>query len=211
MEPHQHRFCCFFSVDFSLWFLLTLPYWWDFFETVSLEYIPSHFALQACSRKLFFHHFLLVEGSQLFYIVSFIIWLVLLGVECSGLQELFEGWDCLYLHKIKHLFPVFLEPQICIFPPHKKSYSVGSCYTPLSCFLSQPMLPHFSLIRFFVCQTYAVIILKLHLFETAKYYFPGDCTDGCRFFCSSICRLCRCMYFLVKLTCRLYWVHVVLV
>ena len=48
--------------------------------------------------NLLFHHCLLVEGSQLLYIVSLIIQLFLLGVECFGLQELFEGLGCLYLN-----------------------------------------------------------------------------------------------------------------
>ena len=47
MEPHWHHFCCFLSVDCSWWVLLPLPCWWLLFQTVSQDYSPSHFALQA--------------------------------------------------------------------------------------------------------------------------------------------------------------------
>ena len=58
-----------------------------------------------------FRHCLLMEGSQLLYIVLLIARLVLLSVECFGLQELFEGLGCLYLHQIEHFSPVCLEPK----------------------------------------------------------------------------------------------------
>ena len=61
--------------------------------------------------NLLFRHCLLVEGSQFIYIVSLIILLVLLGVQCFSLQEMFEGLGCLYLNQIEHLFPVFIEPK----------------------------------------------------------------------------------------------------
>ena len=49
--------------------------------------------------NVLFDHCLLVEGSQSLYIVSLIVLFVLLGIDYFGLQELFEGWCCLYLHK----------------------------------------------------------------------------------------------------------------
>ena len=58
-----------------------------------------------------FEHCLLVKVSQLLDIVSLIVWLVLLGVECFCLQEMFEGWRCLYLHKSEHSFPICLESE----------------------------------------------------------------------------------------------------
>ena len=51
MEPHRHHFCWFFPDDCSRWVLLSLPCLWLLFETISLDYSPSHFSLQACSRR----------------------------------------------------------------------------------------------------------------------------------------------------------------
>ena len=52
---------------------------------------------------------------------------------------------------------------------------------------------------FFLCQTYAVILLKLGPFETGKYSFSGYCTADCRFFCSGISRLFHCLSFLLMM------------
>ena len=52
-----------------------------------------------------------MEGSQLIYIASLIVWLALLRVKCFGLKDLFEGLGCFYLHQIEQLFPVCLEPK----------------------------------------------------------------------------------------------------
>ena len=51
---------------------------------------------------------------------------------------------------------------------------------------------------FFVCQTYAVTLLEIRLFETEKI-FSRDYTIDCRFVCSVIRRLCRCMSFLLMM------------
>ena len=59
------------------------------------------------------------------------------------------------------------------------------------------MLSHYSLISFGLCQTYAVIILELHLFEIGKVSFSGYCTAGSCFVCIGIHCLCRCMYLLL--------------
>ena len=45
-------------------------------------------------------------------------------------------------------------------------------------FLAQCMLSHLSLIPFFVCQTYAVILFKICLSETAKYSFQDTVQLG---------------------------------
>ena len=59
------------------------------------------------------------------------------------------------------------------------------------------MLPHSSLIIFFVCQKYALTLLELCLFETGKESSWGNCTADCRFVFSGIHRLCRlCLSFL---------------
>ena len=50
---------------------------------------------------------------------------------------------------------------------------------------------------FFLCQTYALTLLKLCLFETGKESFSGDCIVDCRFVCNIIHRLCSCMSFLI--------------
>ena len=61
--------------------------------------------------------------------------------------------------------------QRWIFPQHTRYYCLGSCYAPSSYFLTQRMLSHCSLVHFFVCQTYTVIILEPRLFETEKESF----------------------------------------
>ena len=52
-----------------------------------------------------------MEGSQSLDIESLIVRLALLAVECLCLQELFKGLGCLYLHQVKHLFPICLESE----------------------------------------------------------------------------------------------------
>ena len=61
--------------------------------------------------------------------------------------------------------------QRWIFPPHKRSYCVGLLYAPSSFFWCNicNFIVHWFV--FFMCQTYAVIILELFLFETGKDYF----------------------------------------
>ena len=46
-----------------------------------------------------------------------------------------------------------------------------------------------------MCQTYAVTVLELRLFEMGKEHFWGDCTAGCHFICSRIHPLCCCVSF----------------
>ena len=52
-----------------------------------------------------------MEGSHSLDIVPLIVWLVILGVECFCLQELFEGLRCLYIHQSEHSFPIFIESE----------------------------------------------------------------------------------------------------
>ena len=79
--------------------------------------------------------------------------------------------------------------QIWIFPPHKESYCLDSLYAPTSCFLAQRMRLIFSVIRLFLCQTNAVIILEPRLFETGKESSWGDFIADCRLVYSRIRRL----------------------
>ena len=66
------------------------------------------------------------------------------------------------------------------------------------------MLLHCSLIRFFVCQTYIVILSELCLFETERIVFLGGCTDGCYLLCNIINCTCHCIPFLLLVL--LYWI-----
>ena len=50
--------------------------------------------------------------------------------------------------------------QIWIFPPHKRSYCLGSCYAPSSCFWCN-ICYHIVHWFVFLCQTYAEIFYKL--------------------------------------------------
>ena len=52
-----------------------------------------------------------MEGSRSFNVVSLIVWLDFLGIECFGLQELFEGCCCFDLHQIEYSRPVFIESK----------------------------------------------------------------------------------------------------
>ena len=112
MEPHRHRFCCFLFclITRGEWFFLYLVYE-NYLKLYPWNIVHPNSPCKPVLVNLLFSHCLIVEGSQLFYIVSLIVWLVLLDVECFGLQELFEGWGCVYLHKIEHFFPVCLEPN----------------------------------------------------------------------------------------------------
>ena len=61
--------------------------------------------------------------------------------------------------------------QRWVFLPHKRSYCLGSWYALSYWFLVQLMLSRCSLVCILGCQKYAVILLKLRLFEMRKYYF----------------------------------------
>ena len=53
---------------------------------------------------------MLVEGSHYIYIVSLIL-LFFPSVDYFGLQELFEGWAHIEIHKIENCMPAFIEPE----------------------------------------------------------------------------------------------------
>ena len=155
-------------VDFSWWVLLPLPYLWDLFETVSLEYIPSHFSLQACYRNFFVLSFPACGRLSVF------LHCIIDSMNCFSRSWVF--WIAINVWRLGLFwYPSNLTlvssmswTQIWILPPHNIYYFLGSWYTPSSCFLAQHMLSLCSLIRFSVCQKYALIILKLRLFETGK-------------------------------------------
>ena len=158
---------CTASVDCLLWVLLPLPCWRDLFKTLCLDYSTSHFALQS-------------------YCCIFVVWSL---PDCGRLsvawRRIFDSMTYFYwrwvflLARTVQTLALFVSPsnrtlvssmswtQRWISPPHKRSYCLGSCCAPSSCFMAQRMLSHCSLI-FFVCQTYAVTLLELFLFETGK-------------------------------------------
>ena len=69
------------------------------------------------------------------------------------------------------LFASISWTRIWRFPPRTRSYYLGSCYVPSSCFLAQHMRLNFTLICFCVCQAYAVTLLELRLFKWGKSLF----------------------------------------
>ena len=73
MEPHRHRFFCFFSVDFSLWVIVPLPCWWYLFKTLSLTIFHPTSTCNHVIVYLLFDHCLLVEGSQSLDVISLIV------------------------------------------------------------------------------------------------------------------------------------------
>ena len=75
-----------------------------------------------------------------------------------------------------------------IFPQRTRSYSLGSCYAPSSCFWEQHTQLYCSFILF-LCQTYVVILSKLFLFETENF-FLWSCIAYFRFLCNMIILLC---------------------
>ena len=52
-----------------------------------------------------------MEGSRSFCIVLLILLFVFLGVDCFGLQELFEGWEYIEIHQIKNSLSVYPESE----------------------------------------------------------------------------------------------------
>ena len=61
--------------------------------------------------------------------------------------------------------------QRCIFPPHKRSYCLGSWYARFSCFWCNVCYHIVRWFVFFVCQTYAVIHLNFVLLKREKSLF----------------------------------------
>ena len=94
-------------------------------------------------------HCLLVEGSQSREIVSLIVWLVLLCVECFFLQEMFEGWSCLYLHQFVHLFPLCLESKDG--DPHNVICPIIKAHTMLYCLVFWRNVCYHIVHWFFLC------------------------------------------------------------
>ena len=122
MEPHWHRFCCFFLVDCVLWVIVPLPCWWYLFETVSLDYSPSHFSLKECYRIFVFWS--LPACGRLS-----VAWHCILdSTTCS-----YWRWVFLLARTVQTLM-LFISPskltlvsnmswiQRWISPPHKRSY-----------------------------------------------------------------------------------------
>ena len=144
---------------------LSLPYWWYLSQNVSLDYSPSHFALQACFRNFFLIISCLWKALSRFKLYCWYYDLFFSALSVLDCRKCFKvGVVCISIR----LNTYMSWTQTWILPAHKSYYCLGSYYAPLSCFLAQRMLSHCSLIRFCVCQKNAVIILKLCLFETGK-------------------------------------------
>ena len=149
MEPHRHRFCCFFSFDCSLWVILPLTCWWYLFGTVFLHYSPSHFTLQEC------YHIFAVWSLPACGRLSVAWCHIVNSMTCSSWRWVF------LLARTFQMLTLFVSPsngtlvssmywtQRWILPPHNRSYCLGSCCAPSSCFLAKRMLSHCSLI--FLC------------------------------------------------------------
>ena len=99
---------------------------------------------------LLFCRYLLVESSQPFYILLFIVWLVFNRRWVFRLVGTVWRLVLFWSPSNWKLFASISWTKIYILPPHKRSYCLGSWYEPSSCFLAQRMISHFSFI-FFVC------------------------------------------------------------
>ena len=152
------------------------------FQTVSLDYSSSHFALQLCCR--IFVVWSLPPCGRLSVAWHRIVDIMTCYSRCWVFRIARTVWRFGLLVSSSNwtLVSSIYWAQIWIFPSHNRSYCLGSWFAPSSSILAQHMIWHFSLIRFFVCQTYAVTLLELCMFETGKESSWGDCTAGCRFF-----------------------------
>ena len=126
VEPHRNFLPCFCLV-FPIWFFLVINFAFSmlkrlFLKDYSCTVIHPNFPCKYVFIYLMIHHFLLVEFSHSFYIVSLIVWLFFLRVVCFRLQEIFEGWYHIEIHQIENCLPLFLESEDV--DPHNKQYPI---------------------------------------------------------------------------------------
>ena len=136
-----------------------------------------------------FCHCLIVEGSRYFYIVLLIeyFFLMLYVLACKNCLKV---GIILSFVKLKTLCRNFLKLKMEISTSREiLLFRLVICAIVL--FLEQHKKLHCSTI-IFLCLIYVVVISKLCLFETEKY-FLGYFIAGCHFICNVICRLCSCI------------------
>ena len=166
------------------------------FETVSPENSPSHFALQVCYRNFVIISLHTCE-NLLVFLFCIVYGMIFLLSEVSGpdYNNSLKVGVLLISIKLDTHFQYVLNPNMDIHNTQNiLLFRLMICATVF--FWTHFMLSHFSIIRFLVCQIYAVIILELSLFETEKQ-FPGNFTAKCSFVCSRIHPICHCMYYLL--------------
>ena len=114
---------------------------------------------------LLFHHCLLKEGSHYFDIVLLILWFIFLSVDFFGLQELFEGWAHIEIHKNKNFFHYLFFPKMDI-PTTQEILLFRIMLCTIVLFFGATYEITLLIDSFFVCRTCAVIFSELCLFET---------------------------------------------
>ena len=149
--------------------------------TSPCKYVILHFL---------FYHCLLVKVSQSFYIISLILWLVFFVLIISACKNCLKFGFFFISIKLNTRFQNLLNPNMDI-PTTQKILLLRLVVYAIVLYVVALFIH-----LFFLCQTCAVILLLLRMFETVKEYFSGDCTSGCRFVFSRIHRLCHCIYFL---------------
>ena len=124
------------------------PCWWYLFQTVSLDYSKYHFALQAC------YHIFVVWSLPACGRLSVAWHHIVDSITCSS-----RRWVFLLARTVWRL-ELFISPSKWILVSNMswirrwrsrqrmRSYCLGSCCAPSSCFLAQRMLSHCSLICF---------------------------------------------------------------
>ena len=123
-----------FPVHWSWWVILLLPCWQDFFQIVLLDCNPSHFASQvcfcifavsslpACGRiSLFLHR--IVDNINCF-----------ISVGCLCFARTVWRLGSYWAPSNWKMYASISWTQRWIFPPHKRSYYLVSCYASSSCF-----------------------------------------------------------------------------
>ena len=123
-----------FLVDCSRWLLLLRPCWKDLFQSVFLDYNPSHFASQVCSR--IFGVSSLPDCGRLSFFLNRTVDIMICFSQhwlfwiARTVWRLGSYWDPSYLK----LFAIISWTRRWRLPPHTRPYFLGSCYVPSSCF-----------------------------------------------------------------------------
>ena len=204
-DPHRNRL--FLSNDFPGWLFMVSAFssfmLMRIFETLSLEYSTYPFALQVCFYKIVVLS--LPDCGRLSVFLHCIVNIMnyfLLALSILACKKCLK----VGVFKISIIFNTrfqhVLNPNMDI-PITQDIILSGIMLYDIVLFFGAAYAITLFIDYFFVCQTYAVIISELRLFETVKQSFSGYFTAVCCFVCSGIRCLCCCIYFLLLML--FYW------
>ena len=104
------------------------------FKAFSRTVIHTNSPCKYVVIKILFDNFPLAEDSHFLTYLSLLLFYIVLGVDCLGLQEWFESWADVDIHKIKHYLSVFIKYEDVYFQHtgYNTFYTHAVCHHILS-------------------------------------------------------------------------------